>query len=548
MAIDSGYYLDEDKGLIVPLAIRTGPSERGAVVYQEGISFGETNVNRRAVSKGSVGTKIRYNEESGFIFYPPYASGFDDYLNRSLVTGYMENGGMTPVLITMLSTIVAKRQGMAGTWSVVAHGKKTPVGRFLDLLALANNSQVGISDFVEEYVGALDVDNRGAIGAQVPIETIEFDKWGEYGMEAVPLAGQVSGREDYFMLQMTDGAFNENRGIYTIDGLQCFPTGVPQYPYYIRKYSDELKRWLWVLISSDYGFQILQKVGGRNQMYPGYGQSGTWRLAPYIVKHIAIDRMEYEHLAAQPPRGILWATGLDSPTQFRDQYIAYLKDRAENNLLYYPGLFQGGSRSRDAKITLIHWSEPPSGYTPQEWRTEFVDNIAASFHMNVAQLEVRTGEGAMTQSDIASAVESETSMAWIRHKIEQVMNYIAPPRVLSSVIWRSDRTTRFQAETAARFSSAVERFSRAVPEGDVVFTVEEIRALLQSYIGISIPETGDGEITKDDRRTGEDLSLDKWAIPLGKTCTIIDENVAPGYHWIVCSDGWSALVRSEDLR
>lgn len=483
-------YVESDSGLVIPLADGRSSATRLPDVWGN-FNHQSLVAQAKVTTIPNVGVFVKKDAETDITYWPSYGSGYDDILSRAITRGYMANGP-TALPITMLSTIVSKRAQMASTWLTVARGKLSPLKKFLDVLSRADDSQFGSSLFVSRYIGALDVDNRGAIGSQVPIGNIDFDKWEQYGMTAVPIPGQKGKDKQYYELTMTDASFRENKGIWSIDGLQCSPTGNETYPYWIRKHSKELKKSVWVLIHKDFGFQIRQAAGGNDSYKPGFGQSGTWRISPFIVKHLAINQMDWEQLIAQPPRGIVWAAGLDNASQFHDQFSAYLNDREEGELKFYPGVFFGGSRSEKSSVKVMQWTEPPAGYTPQEWINEWVSNLASAFHMNETHLRLKLGEGALTQSGVAEALEAETSIAWMRAQIETIWNYVAPPRVLVNVIWQSDRTRRYQVETFREMSLAISRLQKQFPgagtEEPPTFTRDEIRALVTDYIGIEIPD------------------------------------------------------------
>jgi len=347
-------------------------------------------------------------------------------------------------------------------------------------------------------------------------------------MEAEQIPGLDKSGKRMFVLRTEQEAFRENQGLWMLDGLTCYPTGNSEYPYWISKYSSDLKEAVWVLIHRDYGFQVLNQAGGRNDMYPGFGQSGAWRFSPYMIKYMAIERQDWEHLINQPMRGVVWISGLDYPTQFRDQLEAYEEEREGQEMYFYPGVFFGGSRGENSKIAMLPWGEPPAGYTAEGWRKEWVDALAAAFHLNVTHLEVRLGEGAMTQSDIASSIEAETAVAAMRSQIEMVWNYMAPPRVLVQVIWKTDRTRRYQIDSADKLSQAIARLNgmnqapnQMVP-GNPVFSREEIRALLEGYIGIEIPETETYDDIEPDSKTGEDVEETYWPMYNGRALTDLE--------------------------
>lgn len=516
-------FVYDDRGLYIP-----------SKIYEMGkyLPHAFDNPNRRNIQGAGtgvvrhvdgVGTLLQHSTDTGVAFWPAYASGLDDLLLRSMVRGYMANSGQTPVTISLLATIVTKIQSMCSTWISTVRGKKSPVAKTLDLMARAQDSQFGSAEFVKLYMGALLTENRGAIGAQVPIETIDLDKWEEYGMELEPVQGQKGSKKELFILRMTTEAFRENQGLWMVDGLSCYPTGNAEYPYWIAKYSHQRKQTVFVLIHRDFGFQIRSEAGGKINTYPGFGQSPAWRFSPYAVKFMAIDRQDWEHLINQPARGVIWVSGLDYATQFRDQIEEYKEGREEQEMYFYPGVLFGGSRGENSKIVMVPWSEPPAGYTAEGWRTEWVDALAAAFHLNVTHLEVRMGEGAMTQTDVASSLEAETAVAAMKQQIEMIWNYMAPPRVLVSVVWQTDRLKRYQVESFRELSLGISRVqtdTRMQPAGEggtpavppeQTFTRSEIRGLFEEYIGIEIPILEDDESVESDKKSGEDV--DEYYIP-----------------------------------
>jgi hypothetical protein len=567
----------DDRGLYIP-----------SQIYDSGkyVPHAYDDPNRRNVlGKGIVrftpglGTQLKHDLETGVAFWPAYATGFDDMLMRALVRGHMANAGQTPVVISLLATIVTKIQSMCSTWISTVRGKKSPVSKTLDLMSRAQDSQFGSAEFVKLYMGALLTENRGAIGAQVPIETIALDKWEEYGMELEPVQGQTAGKENMFILRMTTEAFRENQGLWMVDGLTCFPTGNAEYPYWIAKWSKQRKQSVFVLIHRDFGFQVKAEAGGKINEYPGYGQSPTWRFSPYAVKFMAIDRQDWEHLINQPARGVIWVSGLDYATQFQDAVEAYQQAREDERMFFYPGVLFGGSRGENSKIALIPWSEPPAGYTAEGWRKEWVDALAAAFHLNVTHLEVRLGEGAMTQTDVASSLEAETAVAAMKQQIEMIWNYMAPPRVIVNVIWQTDRLKRYQVESFRELSLGISRVQDkrlGVSDEGQTFNQAEIRGMFEEYIGIEIPDLEEDESIESDKKTPDDVdefyisafndaSLTSLAerfspeyiykpgnivsfVNVDKAAIILSWSGNNDWVWIRTTDKYDMLVSGENLR
>jgi hypothetical protein len=125
----------------------------------------------------------------------------------------------------------------------------------------------------------------------------------------------------------------------------------------------------------------------------------------------------------------------------------------------------------------------------------------------------------MTQSDVASSLEAETAVAAFKQQIETVWNYLAPPRVIVSVVWQTDRLKRYQVESFRELSLGISRVQQdqkmvsgpdgaqpiASEEEEQTFTRGEIRGLFEEYIGIEIPELGDDESVESDKKTGDEV-------------------------------------------
>lgn len=482
---DGAFVQDKDTGLYIPMTFSSGA--RASHPFSDA-NYTTINGGKRTVEVSDDGVKLRHDDATGLAFWPPYGSGMDDLLMRAMVGGYMGNGDRTPVVVPMLSTIVAKRQAMVGTWQVIATGRDFPTRKALEVISMANDG-LGSASFSRDYIGALDVDNRGAFYSYVPFSEFPLDDWDSYGMRFVRIGEKDSG---YGYLEMTTGDFYANRGLWSVDGLCCYPTGNAEWPYwiYVKSAPDSNRKsgGEWVLINRKFGGHQKQHAGPKNTALRGFGQSGTWRFSPYIVKHMAINRMDWEAMIAQPPRGIAHAGGLDFAEQFETTVAQFSREKADAGVLLYPGVIFMGTVSDTAKVTMVPWSEPPAGYTPEAWQSELISNLAACFHMNETHLRLRLGEGALTQSGVAEALEAETVLAWMREQIASVYNTATPRSVKITVNWLSDRQRRFQVETFGKFATALRDAQREVPEP--IMSVLEIRALMEGMFGIEIPEVG----------------------------------------------------------
>ncbi len=553
--------LDTKTGVYIPLpdggSMFPSPYPVSAVASPDG----------KATHIPGTGTKFTFDPGSGLVVWPRYATGSDDLLNRAIVRGHMANGGLTPVPATLVSTIVSKMQQTAATWIMNISGRASPVARAVEIVALADNSTIGPAVFIQNYVGAIYTDNRGAICSTLPIGEIEFDKWDQYGMNAVKI--ETGKHKNRYVLEVDPERLRANLGLWSVDGLDCSPTGYHEYPYWIRKQTkgEHGPVDVWVLIPKEVGFQILQPAGPKHDLYKGYGQSGTWRASPLVAEGLANTRMRLEAYGDTPPNGVLGIAGLDWPTQFRESYQAFLEEQKSRGNLLTKEPFMFGTRSRDMKMEFVAWTNPPPGYTPQGWFDELTTTLAAAYHLNEAHIRLRYGDG-VSQAEIADALESETAVAFLRNMIEAGLNQVVPPRVMVRVIWKSDRSVVRQLESFSLLSLAISRLQKRAGEmadEEPPFTNETILAMIEQTIGLEIPEVGPEIESVSSPATPEDFHLparllpelprfDRCGIPrevLHRAGTLVCDHqgkvyqitsVAGGLIWGVTSNGFIRLL------
>lgn len=436
-------------------------------------------------TRGNVmgGVPLTRDDATGVWQIPGYGTGYDDFLMRTIVRGNVSNIGISPIIDSGLSALVAKMQAMASTWEVLLTGKVTPVTKGAEIISRANDSDVGISDFISKYIGALLTENRGAFVSFAPIRTVAFDNWEEYGMNAVPIdKGTKKGKQRYYYLDMSTQSFRENQGVWTLDGLLCWPTGNPEWPFWYkvpRGGSDA-----WVLIHRDFGTQVLYHIGGEDTIWAGMGQSPSWRYLNILTQEIMRVENDIEAMLNRPPDGIVHGSGLDTPDQLSSAVKAHNRDREEGRVLYYPGTMFMGSVSENAKIALLEFTRPPAGYDFNSWKTWREDMLALCFGVSATWVVTRIGTGSLTQSGVTNEITAQTGLAHLETMIQSVLARCVPPRVSVLVHYRSDRQTRFQVETVDLLAGAIQKL-QAAGDGQTL-TVPEIRTIIEQH-GLNIP-------------------------------------------------------------
>ena len=489
-----GFFVDQSTGLSLPIGMRQ------VKLSPNPISPAQT-ANGYARQTPS-GVEMSHDEEYGTPVWPSYASGYDDVLNRGIAAGAMANGGMTPVINTMIPTLVSKLQMMAATWIISLRGKKSPLTKALDIINRADDGD-GSHAFVRSVIGTMLTDNRGVFISYAPIGRINLEQWPEYGFITEPIDGKEDSK--YQILTITTAASRENRGLWTIDGLDCVPTGVPEYPYWLRK-KNKAKEY-WVLVPREFGTQIVQRVGSKWEKYAGMGTSNVWMCSQYAAKGLMFERGDWEAMSSRPPDGMVILTGGDSPTQLHDAIKSFRGEQEEKGNLVYKETMFATTVNENARVHVVSWTSPPPGYNPKEWDDQSAQAISGAFHVSPVHVRAAlVGSGPAIET-LMNALEGETSLAYARNILESILNLGTPPRVYVKLIPKSDSQLHRQAETWAVFALGLTRVQKQFGnEQDQVFSIAEVRALFEQEIGIKIPDTSDGTEHADTRDSSEDLA------------------------------------------
>jgi hypothetical protein len=503
---EKGYIVDQKTGLMIPI----GMNSKRIINASHPLSEMPGDNTANGITDTAKGLKLQFDPETMILKLPPYGSGWDDLVAENLARGRILNG-FDQLPDTLLAVAITKRQAIVGNWSIVVTGKTSPVNQTFEIISMAEDGEGAVA-FSQNFIGALDVHNAGAFVATVPLN-YDIDAWETMGMRIVPIGEETkfqSKKEATSVyLDMDMSAYRSNRGLWTIDRQLCQPTGNPHWPYWIYKYSNRDKKFYRVLIPRPFGIQKIQRVGPRSTKWAGYGQSGTWRFMPYIVRNFLVTRGDFERMIAKPPMGLMIATGVDTVGQFNNMMTEYAQDLKANDQRVFPGVGFMEFEEVSAKVTAVPWYQPPEGYTPASWSDLRVKQLAAAFHMSETQFQITLGDGARSQSDVASTMEAESTMAWLLKQLHDIYQEVSLPRVLVTIINPSDRQKSLQAETASKISDTVLKLEQSrmrSKEPETVFTRSEIRRIIEAYIGIPI-ESESEETYSDASPPAEEESL-----------------------------------------
>ena len=483
MAITSeqGFIQDDKTGLYIPQA-RGNPFTKMTHPLSQ---MPLTNSTTR-MEETPRGAKLEFDEETMILKMPFYGSGYDDKVMSALVRGRIANG-FDQLPDPLLATAVSKRQAIVGNWEIMVSGRKRPAQSTISIFAMAEDGQ-GATSFSQNFIGALDVNNAGAFVATLPLH-YGVDALEEIGVRFIPIEGET----DAYSIEIDKSSYINNRGLWTLDRDYCQPTGNPHYPFWIYKKSPVDNKIWKVLVPKPYGIQKIQQIGPKSQRFAGYGQSGTWRFIPYMVRHFLVTRGDFERMIAKPPMGIFAATGVDTVGQFKGMMEDYARDQKNSEQKVFPGVAFLEFEEVNAKVFTLPWYNPPDGYNASSWYNLRVECLAASFHMSPNQFQMRLGDGARSQGDAVADIEERVTMAWLVKQVNDIYQEIALPRVVVTVINPSDRQKALQAETASKISDMVMKLeqSRGAESTDKVFEIGEIRHMIETWAGIPIDSEAD---------------------------------------------------------
>jgi hypothetical protein len=330
----------------------------------------------------------------------------------------------------------------------------------------------------------------GAFIAELPIGNIPFEDWESYGLMPIPIKNEKGeDKANQYYLTISNEAYRENYGLWSLDGMMCSPTGNRQWPFWFTPLDKRTGKpgKVQVLIPGDVGFQVIQRVGGRSWPYEGFGQSGSWRYTAVMVKDCLINESEVESFMDRPPEGFVVFKAVDRPGQGEEAVRKTRDDNEEKGKLYHPGVTFLEFTNDKGDVVIRPWTQTPEHFTAHNWREYREDVLAACFHVSVAFLVTRIGTGAFSQSDVTAEIQAETGLAWIRHVMEQIFTSLGSPRTRVIVSIPSDKQKAQQIKMAKELAEAVELLQKSGAN----LKPNQIQDLFQTTTGFEFIEPDD---------------------------------------------------------
>ena len=420
----------------------------------------------------SFGVRLPRDKDTLVIQWAPKGSGIDDLLSAAIADGEIANVGIAPVMWDQLSALILRRQEQVNSVSVLVTGRASPANRALNALARMNDSPLGVIAGIQRILYQLDVFNRGAPMATVPI-TYPVEQWESEGLTPVPILddkGKATGR--YYLEVDWQG---RTPIPYLPSVFDLEPTGNQEWPYWYQTLLDNQKRW--VLLHQTQIISLLTTQTNR----PGIGTAPVWLCLPVMAENTLVIDERYEKLIDKPAEGIMGISGVQ---QTADTIRAKIDEPDHTwTLLASPTDIKFGG-----------WSFRQSdGVDWEKRQRHFEDVLAAAFNEHPSAVVMRTGVGTAAASEVAADNVAENGVFAILKAIEIAFGAIYP-RVSIQVTKTNDRARHLGLELLGMFATAVQK----LPENTL--TRDEIRAIIDAEY-LTIPVTG-AAVAQSDARPG----------------------------------------------
>lgn len=438
----------------------------------------------QAMQKGfAQGHVLEREPETRAWLVPGKGTGWDDFAMAKIINGEVANVGMAPVVSALASAIVQKQIAQAGSGEIVLTGKATPTRRAKAGLARFNDSPLGITAALQQAVYQLNVFNRGCPISTIPI-VYPVDQWEELGMTLIPLLSENE-KEDEAMYYYIEMDWSRLRYVvpYMPSVFLLEPTGINEWPYWYRAHINNKDRW--VLLHNS---QIVQLIPGYAAT-PGVGTSSTWLCTEQFATYILVKDAELENIINAPTSGFIGISGV------REE-AADVKEKVTSD--------REASKAQGRIVSkgfTIFTSEKPidfksfsfrdvQGYTNEE-KMRMEDRVVTNYRMSLGDAGLsRPGVGYAGQSETARDMASDSGVGYPLRLFANAIGSMPTFQNISVAVTRPNDYARVRLiEDFERFANGV---SKLPPE---TLQPVEIRALIESFLGIPIPNVGDSVTT-----------------------------------------------------
>ena len=481
-----GNVITTDSGLILPptyrgdaIAGRASPgpilrnllqksAERSGKKYSDGYCYGYP---------------LSRDADTLIVRFPQKGSGIDDILNAAIVDGAIANAGIAPTIMPQISALVKRQESQARAADITLTGRKTPVTNARNALARANDSPLGVTQFIGQVTYQLRVFNRGAPMATVPI-TYPVSSWADMGMMAIPIDETEKNPTEFYL--KVDWAKRGAAIPFLPDVWDLIPSGNATWPYWYRTTMDgdrisvllHCSQIICILpMTSFYHPQYTGGFGATSHRYPLIGTSAVYMLWTVLADQILIVDAHTENIINKLTDGFLGISGIEqSPEELKDR-IEWEADSDEINLGQNYTILTSEERIFFEEFNFRKETRDA------EFLKEHAEDLIAITFEEPLQAVVQRGGLSVHQAEVSAEGASDAGVNSILDLIGKSFGAIYK-RVQVTVARQNDQAQRLNMETFNDFSSAI----RNLPEGTL--TRDEIRAIIDRDI-MDIPQTGD---------------------------------------------------------
>lgn len=412
------------------------------------------------------------------IRWPCKGSGVDDVLSAALVDGQIANAGISPVVQPQIASLLKRQESQARTAEVALTGRKTPVSAAQNALARANDSPLGITQFISQLTYQLRVFNRGAPMATVPI-TYDSSLWETEGLTAVPLGEN----KNVYYLEV-DWSVRKTAIPYLPPVWDLWPSDNPTWPYWFRTKIDDTDSWVLLHCSQIISIlpgSALYGAGFGGAKVPIVGTSTVYMLWGILAEHVLKVDARTDRLINRVTDGFLALSGIEqTPSEVKEEIESEKAVDDVNLSMNYTVL----TSPERVFIDSFTFRDDPVEW--EQWREYAEDIIALAFEEPLQAL-VQRGGLSVHQSETAAEDAADAGVNSVLDLVGKALGAIYP-RVQVAVTRQNDAAQRLNVGMFREFADAV----RGLPEDTL--TRDEIRALIERDI-FEIPATGDDTVT-----------------------------------------------------
>lgn len=431
------------------------------------------------------GLALDRDEETLIVCWAEKGSGLDDEINAALVDGEIANAGISPVAFPQITGLLKHQLSQSATAEINMTGRYTPVSKARDALSMADDSPLGITDFITKMTYQLRTYNRGAPVATVPI-SIPVEYWQSEYMDMVPLGTEKD--KEYFYLDV-DWAKRKVPIPYLPSVFDLEPTGNNEWPYWYAAQVDGKRKW--VLLHHSHIIPVLPGRSSRN----GVGTSSVYTCLGFLGEHILVVDERLERTLAMPTEGIVGISGVEqTSTEIKKKVIEESKQANQaGRVLSRPWTLL--TTPADPPITFSVFSfRQPDGVDFEARRQYQEDILALAFEEPLIALVNRGGIGYAASAESSADQASDSGINSVLHTLGVVLGAIYP-RVTFAVSRPNDLARQKSLERLDVFASAVQKLD------DGTITVAEARLIINRDI-LDIPlvdeDTTSADATLDD--------------------------------------------------